>query len=303
MTRSLGALLMLWAIAVCAEPLPQFQLDASAWLATDIVVVTEGESIDGRVEVLQSWKGDLKPGDSITVPALAAFASAESRAVSKWFDQSEAVPRIVSGSRMILFLIRKGDGWHAADAWSSEIRVSTAWIEGDQVFAFNQQTVPGALQLLALELHAPAVKRRVEEILAVQRKFADKRSDVARLMHIDSIYVRRFIISALGERGPDGLPGLRAILKDRSLEYEHVQAIIALAKAGGASVAPDLTEILREELSDRGPNRYAKTFAALRALRPMHFTGARDVVRATWNVWPDEVQIGRECMNLLADLP
>src|SRR5580658_2628 len=65
---------------------PSFYLDACAWDATHIVVVTEGERTDGQVSVLESWKGDLKPGDNITVPELAAFEPQSSRIIDPGTD-------------------------------------------------------------------------------------------------------------------------------------------------------------------------------------------------------------------------
>jgi hypothetical protein len=48
---------------------PSFVLDYSAWKATHIVLV-ETTDEDGRFEVVESWKGDLKPGESITIPEM-----------------------------------------------------------------------------------------------------------------------------------------------------------------------------------------------------------------------------------------
>src|SRR5262249_53146583 len=66
---------------------PSFQLDSCAWAATHVIVVTEGARIDGVVEVLESWAGDLKKGDTITVPELAEFAPEAKRRVAPSFLQ------------------------------------------------------------------------------------------------------------------------------------------------------------------------------------------------------------------------
>ena len=57
--------------AALAAILPSFRPQESTWLATDIVVVTEGEKIDGVVQVIETLKGDLKPGATLTLPELA----------------------------------------------------------------------------------------------------------------------------------------------------------------------------------------------------------------------------------------
>ena len=48
---------------------PSFNVDGCSWNATHVVLVqtTAGE---GVVPVVESWKGDLKPGDAIEVPEL-----------------------------------------------------------------------------------------------------------------------------------------------------------------------------------------------------------------------------------------
>src|SRR5262245_46364145 len=87
---------------------PSFDLDTSAWNATDIVVATEGKKIDGVFRVLETWKGDLSVGDTISIPALASFGPETSRVVSDLRYQKEKGPRIVvSGDRMVLFLKRE----------------------------------------------------------------------------------------------------------------------------------------------------------------------------------------------------
>src|SRR6516225_2237512 len=75
--------LLVYAAEAAAAIEPSFHLDGCSWHATHIVVISEGEKIDGDVEVLESWKGDLKKGDRITVPELAAFAPEKERVISK----------------------------------------------------------------------------------------------------------------------------------------------------------------------------------------------------------------------------
>jgi hypothetical protein len=84
---------------VCtAGIIPSFYLDHSSKKATHILVATEGLNIDGVLEVLEPWKGDLRKGDRITVPELALFHSAEARTIHSWGTQDQG-PRVVSGQR------------------------------------------------------------------------------------------------------------------------------------------------------------------------------------------------------------
>lgn len=60
-------------VSVLAGIRPSFMPEESSWRATDIVVVTEGKEIDGVVQVIETWKGELKPGSTLTIPELAEF--------------------------------------------------------------------------------------------------------------------------------------------------------------------------------------------------------------------------------------
>src|SRR6266508_1230362 len=62
---------------------PSFGIEVCSWNATHIVVATEGKTIDGVFRVLESWRGDLNPGDTIKIPELASFKPRSSRAVSE----------------------------------------------------------------------------------------------------------------------------------------------------------------------------------------------------------------------------
>ena len=57
------------AIRVDAGIRPSFSMDRCAWNATYIVLVQTIPK-DGAFSVVESWKGDLKPGDSLEVPEL-----------------------------------------------------------------------------------------------------------------------------------------------------------------------------------------------------------------------------------------
>jgi hypothetical protein len=115
---------------------PSFSLESCAWFATHVVVATEGEKIDGVLTVLESWKGDLTPGDAVSLPDLAAFNPEASRVVKRPFSNRDAEPRHVTGDRMILFLKEKplanGDGGRAWEpAARGGVDVSVLWVEGD----------------------------------------------------------------------------------------------------------------------------------------------------------------------------
>jgi len=63
----------------------------------------EGDKIDGKLTVLESWRGDLRPGEFISIPELASFKSPSSREIKTgMFDvKSDEPKRYVTGSQMI----------------------------------------------------------------------------------------------------------------------------------------------------------------------------------------------------------
>ena len=130
---------------------------ACAQIATHIVVASEDAIIDGHLTVLESWKGDLNPGDKLFIPELAAFNSTLSRAIHCLFFEgcSGSTQEYVSCSRMVLFLqknsasLEKG-GQPTSDAqeWGGvgirRVSRSIIWIEGERSFAFWDVELFGA---------------------------------------------------------------------------------------------------------------------------------------------------------------
>src|SRR6185369_5181374 len=82
-STTLTSLLFLLTVSSAASAglRPSFDPDGCSWRATDIVVVTEGSQIDGNFKVLETWKGDLKPGQTIRVPELRSFQDQAARLI------------------------------------------------------------------------------------------------------------------------------------------------------------------------------------------------------------------------------
>lgn len=314
-----------------AEIQPSFQLDVCAWSATDIVIVTEGETIDGIVDVLESWKGDLRRGDRITVSELAAFAPEASRAVAKTWDQGDQPQAVVTGSRMILFL----------PAGQHGMNVSMAWIEDDQVFAFAQHMNPGPSELSRSGMRERQLAEVVDDIVRAQRTLTEAirsndsqkvASAVPPLLRIDSAHVRRMILESLGAAGEIAVPAIREVLYDESLLHHHADAIAALGKAGGRDAAADIAHVLKQELAfwqKVGPgldanwwnserddlnllrSHYGRVHGALPTLKGLRAEESRDVVTAFRTLWRAHPQLGgiggdqlgRACDEVLGALP
>jgi hypothetical protein len=192
---------------------------ANTRYTTHIVVVTEGDEIDGKVRVLESWKGDLKKGDEIDIPALAIFADPKERTLSGPFHIPKNVPlsrkvqyhgyRIknwVSGKgplikikkvtckRMVVFL-KKADGENADDtmwtpsSYGKDIKTAVIWVESGWTYAWLQLINPGPLYLTGPRGSEKDYKQRVlasiqeveriESIIAAAKEAVEATKSVA----------------------------------------------------------------------------------------------------------------------------
>jgi hypothetical protein len=263
---------------------PSFDLATCSWNATDIVVVTEGKTIDGVFSVLESWKGDLAPGDRIKVPELAAFKPPSTRSVSDWWEEqttntSEAL--YVTGERMILLLKKdssrpaseariSGQSAVAALQWKSssiydEMSVSVVWIEQGKPFGFVQVMNPGPSRLVSLGSSEDKLKGRVMEIKDIQDSFLQtiaienprKRAEALTPFVVHPLYlVRNAALQALKTSGKSALPVVRRMLADDSLLEIHSALVGVLAATGEGDAGLELTELVKKGLEfwrENGP--------------------------------------------------
>lgn len=264
-----------------AEIQPSFQLDLYAWNASHIVLATEGKKIDGLLEVLESWKGDCRPGEKLIIPELAAFEAEASRVVAKGLfdrDNDAKRPTHVTGSKMILFLCRSHSPDRKNDPpsarWISALgvyglegyglKVSVVWIERGHAYAFQQENNPGPCQLVALggRLGRPETE---QELKAHVRKVTDHWAQIEKaksltdldervkilvpLTETASYLVNQRAVEALGTCGHKAIPQLRRLLQDEALVDFYHHFAKALSQTGKAHAGSALTEILAEELA------------------------------------------------------
>ena len=252
---------------------PSFNLDYCTWQATHIVVATEGDEIDGILTVLDSWKGDLRPGEQISIPELDAFKSLSSRELKDgiYGDKSHEPKKYVSGLRMILFLKQKERSAETAPAarrdtpvdhqWepasTSGITWSVVWIEGGEPFAFMQIMNPGPSLLTSYDeseqklreraFEVTQIRQEVNEVVAI--KDQSRRAESLEPFTTSGLYYARDLAFAeLQKCGPAALPVLRRMLKDPTLLNLHGSVIKALTSVGGEKVADELTALVKDEL-------------------------------------------------------
>lgn len=298
---------------------PSFWVDDSAWSATDIVVATEGETIDGELQILEVWKGGLQVGGKISIPELAAFAPESKRTVTPgWLDEKkEELPARVTGSRLALFL-KKGEG--ASEKWLpatfyKEMNVAVVWSEQGKAYSFLQQMNPGPSLLMALRSSEAEIKAQTMKILETQTALAEAASIKSLSLRAEALrpfinskpnHAIQLALAELTKCGEAALPVLRAMLNDQTLLHRHFDIVEVLGAVGGTAVGAELTCLVETETKfweqsapkleqewwhGKWPrivplqNRYSKIMSALYALKKMKYGGCKIAVTQLRDFW------------------
>lgn len=274
-----AATLMLFLPRLEAGLRPSFNLDGSAWHSTDIVLV-QTTAVDGVFTVKESWKGDLKPGDPVSVPQLKPDSDAAPilrYPEGEPFDRTDEhgltgrIPRQPAASLMILFLRRppqegftvnpnSNSVWEAS-SFAGSIKTSVLWIDGDEVFCFRQWTNPGPSSLAPCfqgEAQVPWARTRVAHVLKIQSELAnslrveDSNARAAQLRAIayrDSYDASMEAIEGLGECGAAAVPTMLEIM-DVPPEPDDARGMVkALINAAGENAGSVLNDRLKEDLA------------------------------------------------------
>jgi len=247
---------------------PSFRLEATTWRATDIVVVTEGDVIDGNLNVVETWKGTLSPGDAVSIKELGEFATTESRTVKppwSFKPEKEPPPVIVSGKKMVLFLRRSltspPDGtnkpvWEPASPFK-DMNTSVVWVEGQAAYSFQQLMHPGPSELTVLNQPEARIKEIVGGLVHVQKTLdevaaipdaAKRAQQVAHLIESDGSFARSEALHILAGCQTHAVPYLRQMLVKSSKPHLTEELISALAAAGGPALGGEFTRMLEAEL-------------------------------------------------------
>jgi hypothetical protein len=276
--------LAIGAIPVDAGIRPSFSLDGCSWSATHIVLV-QTTPTDGAFSVVESWKGDLKPGDSLEVPELKpnkdavpissnqkpqGFGSEDAQGIS------EQIPRQPVGSRMILFLKKRNEGGTASPSAGNSsgtewepvptfggMKVSALWIDGGKGFCFRQWMNPGPSALSecwrfpVMSSDVAVLTTRILRVLQVQKHLAETmamknnpevRAD--RLGHIalgDVWEAQREALDAMGKSGAVALPEILQVMDEPPVPYDG-KTIRALVEAAGKGSGKLLHARLQQDL-------------------------------------------------------
>lgn len=346
----LPALLFAFLHPTLAAIRPSFSLDYCSWHATDIVLV-ELTPRPGVFRVVESWKGDLKAGSFVAVPELQPAAGAiEISAYPKRFAEiengglKEQIPAQPIGARMVLFLKNEagayGEQGRPADLFG-EMKTSAVWIDGGQLYRFQQVMNPGPSILVPWDMGLDKMKDRVREIHRLQLELAKviaiedgggRAEGLKFYVRSDVHEAQQRALSELGKSGPKALATIREMLSDPAFADDDAELVKAFAEAGGESVGEELHRRLQEQLTfwqatgptlslgwwnqDASPHaplrdRYAQTLELVRALKRMHYRPASITAEQLGNLWrslsqlndPSGLnQMATECDQLVHDL-
>jgi hypothetical protein len=225
-----------------------FSLDECTWNTTEVVLV-EVTANDTVFTVLKTFKGHLRPGESITVPKLkpednaipmSDYPKPINFSSPVQVATAEQIPRQPAGSQLILFLKKSqesdanssetddlvGTTWDAGSKWVG-LKLSTIWIDRGIAFCFEQFEFPGPRTLSPCyqpglpTSDADVFIARIREILKVQQDLAgilpmkDAQARAQRLGSIalgDVYEAHNEAIDALGQSGAVALPEIMQVM-------------------------------------------------------------------------------------------
>jgi hypothetical protein len=248
---------------------PSFSPNACSWWATHIVV------IDSTGRVIESWAGDLKPGEAVPLESFGMKLEHPVGGRTLDLKRESTDPERVTGKRLVLFLnkgsgkgkTRKFDAGWMPVMWE-DFSVSAAWIEEGKVFALMQVENPGPQVMVRIAKTEEEFNKRVlghvadrqRYSAAVAEKDPAKRAEKLEPLAAAGQFSTQNAIRQLGLCGEAGLPALRRITSDPKRQTDHQAALIAMGVIGPPA-ADDLFAVIAEELAywkkaapDLGPN-------------------------------------------------
>jgi hypothetical protein len=159
--------------------LPWFDPASNTWNATHIVLTEDAK-------VVESWKGNLKPGDPLPDGAI-RYARSLVPPPSPFDQIAGREPPKVSGKRTVLFLMHvpENDKPGAKMIWTDPYfrdpkyfvpEVCVGWVEDGKLYHAYQPINPGGYRLGEFG-KVEALKKEVEKVLSLRNKFDRARAE------------------------------------------------------------------------------------------------------------------------------
>ena len=274
-SRQIAALLLLPNAWVFGGIRPSFNLNDSAWNATEILVLAPTND-PGTFGVIETIKGKPLPGAAIRLLGLTPARGVSERLSELSEDFSDPFagfkafgdpPLIGKNDRLLVFLRHDGalpeynprpdlpadtKGWQPADTFG-DLRTSTIWIQGGHTYGFAQTINPGPTHLIQLSRTEGELRAEINAVLqqrdAMDRAMAtfdpiSRSQQLGALVRSPNIVERLSALGKLGREERAGAEVLFDLLSDESLVGLHPLIITAMAGTGygGAHFASLLKE-------------------------------------------------------------
>jgi hypothetical protein len=254
---------------------PGFFLEYNTWQATDIILVKDDGDLRPRVKVVESWKGNLRPGDTIVVEGLLAAAAPK----PKLDPDIAPFPDAVEGGYVVFFLAHHPGGVRLGEAdgtWTGVVQgneflyTSAAFIREKVAHRFAAMGITNFEPdtLVSTKLSDAQFKAEVDSILKVQedlRKAAaiaspeDRAKTLLPIAKTSYYNAQCEALRLLGKCGQPAVPMLRGLVISDSKHSKDDRFLVpisfereiadALAAASGPNRNQELTAIVVEELA------------------------------------------------------
>ncbi len=242
--------------AARAGSLPSFDARDCTNRASHIVVVND------KGAVLESWRGDLAPGDR--VPLDAFDVALEHEIKPPFGEKLKDKPKKVTGKRLVVFLKRGGSrfgngqeigSWGAANGFGW-FNASMAWIEDGQAFGLVQWINPGP-QVMShvgteddLKKHVAKVNTTLANEFAKARAEKDtgKRAELLAAVVNDHPGFAAEALAGLEWGGEAALPALRKIVAREFAANSELLATYGIMSKIGAPARDDLMKVISWQL-------------------------------------------------------
>ena len=265
MKRLLSIFLFLSAIfggSLKADLRPSFALDYSSWKADHILVIEEGNKVDGIWVVVESLRGEFMPGELLELDELADPLRPDPEADDAFLQYF--IPDSIVDHRVILFLEGSRKNWQAAAHFSKDLKLAAVWVEQGKCFAFQQVVNPGPVILAPLNTGYPDPHQMTEkevwqqaqtigqgksEILSLEEAPKEKAVELVPYLTSSNYYLRQQAHETIRSFGWPGVLVIQPLLVNPGLVKYHGELIITLGETGGKSVGPILNHLLMKDLN------------------------------------------------------
>lgn len=214
------------------------------------VVVAKALPLEGRVQVLETWRGDIVAGTTLALPDIAAIASDSRRLV---FSQSRPTRNVLGVDRMVLFL---GESKSSTCTFARPALLSLLIIEGGKTWAPSLPRSFGGFGDLGLNETELGAQVAIVGALADELEAATKRPTAAArakalvplLLSSTSSTIHWKALAALRGCGADAVPVLRDLVRRDAHMALRPNLLALLKEASNDAFVSELHELMARDI-------------------------------------------------------